>query len=181
MRNSQNETKIPVAPLDEIDRRIVAELQVEGRRSYTKIAADLGVSESVVRFRVQRLEREGVLQIVGIADPFKIGFELMTLLGVRIVPGQLKSVVKALEAFPETSYVATVAGGFDLFVEIVCRDTAHFNELLTGRLQNIPGIAETTSFMILEIHKMAYGWGVGGISTPLANDGTEATTAELTE
>lgn len=152
-------------PLDAIDRQIVAALQPEGRRPFSRIAADIGVGESVVRYRVQRLEAAGILQIVGIADPLKIGFELMALVGVRVVAGQLESVAAAATAIPETSYVASVAGAYDLVVEVVCRDTAHFGELLTKRLARIPGVAQTDSFLILEIHKMAYGWGVGDVAT----------------
>jgi Lrp/AsnC family transcriptional regulator for asnA, asnC and gidA len=149
--------------LDVVDRQIVAALQAEGRRPFSRIAADIGVGESVVRYRVQRLEAAGILQIVGIADPLKIGFDLMALIGVRVVAGQLDSVVEAAKAIPETSYVASLAGAYDLVVEVVCRDTSHFGELLTKRLAHLPGVAQTESFLILEIHKMAYGWGVGDV------------------
>src|SRR5690606_17471259 len=64
MRISQEMVNSGLSHLDAVDRQIVAALQVEGRRSYTKLGADIGVSESVVRYRVQRMEREGILQIV---------------------------------------------------------------------------------------------------------------------
>ncbi|WP_285760544.1 Lrp/AsnC family transcriptional regulator [Nocardiopsis ansamitocini] len=160
-RISQELVDSGLAQLDEIDRRIVAVLQVDGRRSFTKLAKEIGTSESVVRYRVQRLERAKILQIVGIADPLKIGFDLMSMIGVRVVPGRLESVVEEIKTLPETSYVASLAGSFDLIVEVVCRDTAHYNQLLTKQLHRIDGVASTESFLILEIHKMAYGWGVG--------------------
>ena len=115
--------------LDRIDRQLIAALQVDGRRSYTRLASDIGVSESVVRYRMQRMEREGILQIVGIADPLKIGFDLMALVGLRIAPGKLDSALALLRSFSETSYVASLAGSYDAIAEVVCRDTAHFNEV----------------------------------------------------
>jgi len=151
--------------LDDVDRRIIGALQADGRRPYSRIATELGVSESVVRYRAQKLEQAGVLQVVGIADPLRIGFDRMALLGVRVRPGSLDAVCAAITAFPETSYVAAIAGSFDVIVEVVCRDTAHFTELLTQRVHHVDGVVAAESFLVLEIHKMAYGWGVGQVAT----------------
>lgn len=149
--------------LDDIDKRIISALQADGRRPYSRIAADLGVSESVVRYRAQRLEQAGVLQVVGIADPLRIGFDRMALIGLKVRPGSLDDVCAAVTELPETSYVAALAGSFDAIVEVVCRDTAHFTELLK-RLHVVDGVTSTESFLVLEIHKMAYGWGVGEVA-----------------
>lgn len=146
--------------LDEIDRRVIAALQADGRRPYSRIASELDVSESVVRYRAQRLEDEGMLQVVGIADPLRIGFDRMALVGLRVQPGTAQRVCEAATELPETSYVVMIAGSFDVLVEVICRDTDHFTELLTKRLQTIDGIVATESFFVLEVHKMAYGWGV---------------------
>jgi Lrp/AsnC family transcriptional regulator, regulator for asnA, asnC and gidA len=165
-----------VARLDAVDRQIIGALQVEGRRPYSRIAADVGVSESVVRYRVQRLEQSGMLQIVGIADPLRIGFDRMALVGLKVRPGTLHDVCEAVTAFPETSYVAAIAGSYDVIVEVVCRDTAHFTELLTKRLHLVDGIESTESFLVLEIHKMAYGWGVGEVAVADVGAGEQEAT-----
>jgi Lrp/AsnC family transcriptional regulator, regulator for asnA, asnC and gidA len=149
--------------LDDVDKGIISALQADGRRPYSRIAADLDVSESVVRYRAQRLEQAGVLQVVGIADPLRIGFDRMALIGVKVRPGALDDVCAAITALPETSYVAAIAGSYDVIVEVVCRDTAHFTELLK-RLHVVDGVTSTESFLVLEIHKMAYGWGVGEVA-----------------
>lgn len=149
--------------LDDVDKRIISALQADGRRPYSRIASDLDVSESVVRYRAQRLEQAGVLQVVGIADPLRIGFDRMALIGLKVRPGSLDDVCAAITEFPETSYVAALAGSFDAIVEVVCRDTAHFTELLK-RLHVVDGVTSTESFLVLEIHKMAYGWGVGEVA-----------------
>jgi Lrp/AsnC family transcriptional regulator for asnA, asnC and gidA len=84
----------------------------------------------------------------------------MALVGARVVPGKLDDVAAAISTLPETSYVASVAGAFDLIIEVVCRDTAHFATLLTQQIQRVEGISSTESFLIMKIHKMAYGWNV---------------------
>lgn len=171
-RNQQGARRLAI---DDIDRDIVASLQRDGRRPYSKLASDLNVAESVVRYRVQRLERSGILQIVGIADPLKVGFDLMALVGVGVKPGHLANVSHTMATLPEASYVAALAGRFDLVVEVVCRDTAHFGELLTTRIQNVPGITRTESFLILDIQKMAYGWDVRrAVTQPATSNGARA-------
>lgn len=159
--------------LDEVDRRIIGALQADGRRPYSRIAADIGVSESVVRYRAQRLEQSGMLQVVGIADPLAIGFDRMALIGLKLRPGTVDAVCEAVTAFPETSYVAAIAGSFDVIIEVVCRDTAHFRELLNHRLHAVDGVVSTESFFVLEIHKMAYGWGVGEVAIADDSDGAD--------
>lgn len=174
MRNRQADSGL--ASLDRIDRRVVAALQADGRRPFSSIADEVGVAESVVRYRAQRMERAGILQVVGIADPLKLGFDLMALVGIRATAGRQSDVCAAIATLPETSYVAAVAGRYDVFVELVCRDSAHFQRVLVDSLQSIDGVQSTESFLILEIHKMAYGWGAGEHGVPIA-DPTESTGA----
>lgn len=148
--------------LDALDRRIIAALQVDGRRAYSRIADEVGVSESVIRYRVRRLEEADILQIVGVADPRRIGFDITALIGVRVQPGRLDDVARRVRALPEASYVIATAGTYDLFVEVMCRDTAHFTAVLTKGLQTVDGVTATEAFPVLQIHKMVFGWGVDG-------------------
>lgn len=151
--------------LDRLDRGIIAALQVDGRRAYSRIADEVGVSESVIRYRVRRLEDAGILQIVGIADPRRIGFDLMALVGVKGTAGMLDNICEQLSILSEASYVIITAGSFDLFVEVLCRDTAHFAEVLTEKIRTIDGVVDTQSFLVLQIRKMSYGWGVDEVET----------------
>jgi Lrp/AsnC family transcriptional regulator, regulator for asnA, asnC and gidA len=153
--------------LNDIDRRLIAELQADGRKPYSRIASELDISESVVRYRAQRLEDDGVLQVVGIADPLRIGFDRMALVGLKVEPGSARRVCEVASELPETSYVVMIAGSFDVLVEVIRRDTDHFTELLTERLQAIDGIVAAESFFVLEVHKMAYGWGVPEVATAI--------------
>ena len=153
-------TKGTTVHLDDLDRLIISALQADGRKPFTLIATELGVSEGVVRYRVQRLVKEEIMQVVGVADPLKIGFDFMVMVGVRVEPSKAQRIARQIATFPETSYVARVTGNVDILVEVVCRNTAHFNEFLNDRLHTIDGILSTESSMILDIQKMAYGWSV---------------------
>jgi Lrp/AsnC family transcriptional regulator for asnA, asnC and gidA len=151
--------------LDDLDRRIIAILQADGRRPYSQMAEELNIPPSSVRYRVQRLEESGVLEIVGIADPLSIGFDRMAMVGIRVRAGEARNVCRALSELSETSYVIMTTGQFDVMAEVICRDTAHFSDLLTSRLQRLDGVLSTESFLVLDIHKLAYGWGVGEVAT----------------
>lgn len=152
--------------LDNLDARIVAALQVDGRVSFSKLAKDLGVAEGVVRYRYRKLESSDVLRVVGIADPLKVGFEVMVLLGLKVRPGTTDAVVSALNELAEVSYLVVTSGSIDMFCEVMCRDHAHFGELLHERVHQIDGIVETQSFMVLKTPKLSYGWGTSAV--PLA-------------
>ncbi len=69
--------------------------------------------------------------------------------------------------------MAATAGGFYAIVEVICRVTAHFGELLTGRLHAVDGVVSAESFFVLEIYKMAYGWGVGEVAVAAHEPGAE--------
>lgn len=147
--------------LDDIDRQLIAALQLNGRKSFKEIAEETGIPASSVRYRVQRLEESGTLQIVGIANPLSIGFDRLALIGVRCLPGKARSVCQELAELVESSYVVLTTGSYDVMVEVVCRDLEHYTELLYDRLQLIDGVSATETFFVLEAHKLAYGWGVG--------------------
>ncbi|MFE7704984.1 Lrp/AsnC family transcriptional regulator [Streptomyces sp. NPDC057486] len=155
------------SPLDDTDRQIIAALQADGRRPYSQIAEELDIPASSVRYRVQRMEENGILQIVGIANPLTIGFDRFAMVGIRVRPGSAQEVCRRLRELPETSYVIMTAGTYDVMAEVICRDTDHFTDLMNRRLHHIDGVVSTDSFFVLEVHKLAYGWGVGEVDASL--------------
>src|SRR5512145_3310679 len=91
----------PGEEVSELDKRIIEHLQADGRRPFTQIAADLGVSEAAVRARTNRLIERGILQIVGVTDPLKLGFQQMAMIGIRCESDRLVSVAEAVAEMPE--------------------------------------------------------------------------------
>src|ERR1700690_3401984 len=74
---------VGTAVLDEISKRIIEQLQADGRQSYASIGKAVGLSEAAVRQRVQRLHETGVMQIVAVTDPLKLGFRRQALIAVK--------------------------------------------------------------------------------------------------
>jgi Lrp/AsnC family transcriptional regulator for asnA, asnC and gidA len=148
-----------MAELDETDRAIVACLQYDGRMAFTDIAADIGISEGAVRRRVKRLVDERLLQIVGVVEPRLLNWQAPAMIGVTVEAGHVDAAAQAIAKFPEVTYLFMASGGFDLFVEVYCRDREHMASFLSQRLQQVPGVERTETFMILKMYKLSYRWG----------------------
>jgi Lrp/AsnC family transcriptional regulator for asnA, asnC and gidA len=148
-----------MSELDETDRAIVACLQYDGRMPFTEIAADIGISEGAVRRRVKRLVDERLLQIVGVVEPRLLNWQAPAMIGVTVEAGRVEAAAEAIAKFPEVTYLFMASGGFDLFVEVYCRDREHMASFLSQRLQQVPGVERTETFMILKMYKLSYRWG----------------------
>lgn len=145
--------------VSELDKRIIEHLQHDGRRPFTQIAAELGVSEAAVRARTNRLVERGILQIVGVTDPLKLGFQQMAMVGIRCERDRLVSVAEAVSAFPEVDYVVITAGTYDVLIEVVCEDNAALLDFLAEKLRAIEGVRDTETFVYLRMVKQTYQWG----------------------
>lgn len=145
--------------IDELDKRIIEHLQQDGRRPFTRIAGELGVSEAAVRARTNRLVERGILQIVGVTDPMRVGFQQMAMIGIRCEASKLMAVATAVAGFPEVSYVVVTAGTYDILVETVCEDNDALLRFLAERLRAIDGVRETETFVYLRMLKQTYQWG----------------------
>ena len=144
--------------LSPLDKRIIEHLQADGRRPFTQIAHELGVSEAAVRARTNRLIERGILQVVGVADPGKLGFQ-QALIGIRCQPGRLVAVAEALALLPEVDYVVVTTGRYDIIVETVSEDNEALLRFLTDRLQAIEGVRDTETFTYLRLVKQTYQFG----------------------
>ena len=144
--------------LDATSRQIVEQLQQDGRRAYATIAKAVGLSEAAVRQRVQRLLDAGVMQIVAVTDPLRVGFQRQAMVGLKI-EGDLREAARQLAALDEVDYVVVCAGSFDLIVEVVCEDDDHLLSILNEHIRTIPGVTNTETFVYLRLEKQTYTWG----------------------
>ena len=159
LRVRSGEVRSPAIEISDLDKRIIEHLQQDGRRPFTQIATILGVSETTVRARTNRLIERGILQIVGVTDPLKLGFQQQAMIGVRCEASQLLEAAEIINAFPEVDYLVVTAGSFDLLVEVVCEDNEALLHFLTDKLRRVAGVRETETFVYLRMLKQVYTWG----------------------
>jgi Lrp/AsnC family transcriptional regulator for asnA, asnC and gidA len=108
---------------------------------------------------VSQLLGSGIMQIVGVVEPQYLGWGAAAMVGVSVQGGMIDSVANQIAQFPQVSYLFMASGEFDLFVEVYCRDRETFVVFLSEKLQQIPGVRQTRTFMILKMYKLSYRWG----------------------
>src|SRR5581483_5920788 len=144
--------------LDEVDRAIVEELRLDGRRTYGSIAEAVGLSEAAVRQRVQKLRDGDVIRIVAVTDPRHAGYTSRAMIGIR-TDGDARAVAEALAAVSSIDSVVVCAGSFDVLAELVCEDDDALLELVNGVVRRTPGVRETETFVYLRLAKQSPVWG----------------------
>jgi len=144
--------------VDDVGKRLIEELQQDGRRSYAALAKTVGLSEAAVRQRVQRMVDSGLMQVVAVTDPLQVGFHRQAMIGLR-VEGDLVRVADELAKIDEVDYVVITAGSFDILLELVCEDDDHLLRVLSERIRVLPGVRDTETFVYLKLTKQTYAWG----------------------
>lgn len=148
----------PQNMLDEHDKTILRELQADGRLPYSKLAAIVGLSEAATRQRVNRLTERGVMQIVAVTDPTKMGFGYQAMVGI-CVQGDPKVVAAEIAKIDNADYVVITAGRYDMLVELFCRDADDLLDIIGTRVRATPGVLSTEIMSYLQLVKQTYDWG----------------------
>ena len=143
--------------LDAVDQSIIEALQRNGRESFRRIAASVGVSEATIRARYARLCADDILQVTGITNPLGLGFEAQAMVGIRTT-GPPEPVANEIATWNEAGYVVITAGQFDIIVELLCGNRRQLLDL-TNRIRALDTVASTESFLYLELLKQIYDWG----------------------
>ncbi|MEU4115276.1 AsnC family transcriptional regulator [Kitasatospora sp. NPDC028055] len=133
---------------DELDRRLVHALQIDGRAPFSTIAAALGVSDRTVARRYARLRSTGAVRVLGGVDPLALGAELW-LLRVRCAPSAAVAVAEALARRPDTSWVSLTSGGTEITCTVRAETEADSEALLLARLPRTPRVEGVSAHSVL--------------------------------
>ena len=135
--------------LDELDRAILQELNVDARRSHREIAQALKVAPTTVSHRVQRLERDGVIRgYVPLLDDELLGWDLAATIGIRISKGRLREVEERLARDPRAYAIYDVTGEYDALLIGRFRDRRDLDRFVKHALQD-PHVERTNTQVVL--------------------------------
>jgi DNA-binding Lrp family transcriptional regulator len=138
--------------MDEVDRSIVTQLALDGRTPFSDVAARLGVSETMVRQRFQRLTSSGVVKVMSIANPLTLGYAATAWLAIRLAPeARALDVAERLTALGAVSYVAITAGRGDVLAEVVCEHRESLLALIDNEVRAIDGVASVDVSIYLDL------------------------------
>jgi Lrp/AsnC family transcriptional regulator, regulator for asnA, asnC and gidA len=145
---------------DQIDRRLISALKLDGRMSYAELANRLGVSEGTARNRLSRLVESGSVKILPIVDQTKVGYRLNVWIGIRCVPGALRQVADELAGLHAVRYVGACTGHYDVICEAIFLSQVEMLRFLESELPQVGGIVAIETSTVLEISKLGYEWEV---------------------
>lgn len=140
--------------LDTIDKRMLDELQLNGRISIVELANRVHLTKTPCSERVKRLEKSGVISgYHAKVDPAHVGMNHVTIVHINLTrtgDTTLEHFNREVKRIPEIQTCLMIAGSFDYMLQVRTRDIAHFRELLGEKIGNLPGVMQTHSFAVME-------------------------------
>jgi Lrp/AsnC family transcriptional regulator for asnA, asnC and gidA len=143
--------KLPV--LDEIDKSIIQELQIDARQSYLSLGKKIGASEGTIRNRVKLALKRDVIKLRAEINPAKIGFDFSCVIGLEIAIDKLHEAESVLSEIPNVYFLAASTGAFDLIAILIFSSTAEFDSFMRGKIAKLPGIKSTQTFVNMSLVK----------------------------
>jgi DNA-binding Lrp family transcriptional regulator len=142
-------TLCTVADMDDLDRRLIAELRVDGREPIASLAHRLGVTRATINSRLRRLVADGV--VLGFTVRVRDEIETDAVRAVAFIEVEGRStneVIRKLRGFPEVHSLHTTNGGWDLVAELRTESLPSFDRLL-GRIRSIDGVVNSETSLLL--------------------------------
>ena len=145
---------MPKRPLDDIDRKILVELQADGRMSLNDLAAKVGLSPSPCLRRVRMLERDGVIsRYVAVLDQRAVGLPVSVFVSIKLEKQREESLdrfAKAVERWPEVLECYLMTGSRDYWLRVVVPDLDAYERFVKQKLTRVEGIASIELSFALE-------------------------------
>ncbi len=143
-----------LSKLDDTDRKILHELQCDGRLSNIKLSKKVHLSPTPCLERVKRLERTGTIQSYHArVDPQTLSAGLQVFVQIvldRTTPDVFQRFAATISELPEVMEAHMIAGGFDYLLKIRAKDMDHYRQFLGHQLAALPGVLQTHTYIVME-------------------------------
>jgi len=139
--------------IDDIDKKIIEALQKEGRKSYTQLAAELHVVEGTVRKRLKRIIGQRIVDIVAVPDLSKLGYGLVSIMGLQVRMSSLREVANKLSHNPNVCYLSFVTGRYDLMAIVITQTPEQLSGFIEKEISAIDSIVRSETFVSLDVIK----------------------------
>ncbi|MCW4468578.1 Lrp/AsnC ligand binding domain-containing protein [Flavobacterium sp. MFBS3-15] len=138
--------------IDGIDKEILRDLMEDARKPILQIASKIGISGAAIHQRLRKLEQAGVISGSRfIVDTRVLGYSTMAFVGIYLEKASSNSeAVKDLRKIPEVLECHYTTGNWSILIKIICRDNEHLMQLLNNKIQPIPGVSRTETFISLD-------------------------------
>jgi len=145
---------MPKSNIDAVDRKILGQLQADGRMSLANLAAKVGLSPSPCLRRVRNLERDGVIsRYVAVLDQRAVGLPVSIFISIKLEKQKqeaLDKFSKTISRWPEVLECYLMTGPRDYWLRVVVPDLDAYERFLKQKLTRLEGIASIESSFALE-------------------------------
>lgn len=149
------------ASLDDLDRDILEMHQKDVFFSYADLAEKWEVTVATIRNRIKRLKASGVMDVILVMNPYKIGYNTFAIIGIKLETGaDLDKVVSALLSIPGVTNLVMVAGRYDFFIQYVCQNMEEYRQFVAEQLRKIHGISNVESYLGLDLYERKFELGI---------------------
>lgn len=142
--------------LDELDHRILQEMERDGRQSVSDLARKLGTSRAYASRRLQRLLDRKITRIAAFTNPFVLGYRVFAIMGVRVLPSAIHTVADQLGTMANVHLVITAAGRNDILLWTMFQTQAELSHFLGRGIGAVPDITSVETMIVLEIQKISF-------------------------
>lgn len=143
--------------IDDLDRKLIIELQENGREGYVKLAKKLGVVEGTIRKRIKNLLGKDLIKIVAVPNMRKLGYGFIGIAGIQVKMEDLRQVAEKLAKNEHICYLAFVTGRYDLMAIVVTKSPEELAQFIEREISAIPSILRTETFVNLDTIKGGSG------------------------
>lgn len=146
-----------MTPLDRTDRRILEQLQRDGRLSHVELAERVGLSPTPCTRRVRRLEKAGIIRgYAAILDPKRVGQNVGAYIQIKLdrhTDDVIERFRRTLEERPEVVAAHAMTGEMDFLLHVVVPDLDALGQFTLHQLLKLPGVRDVRSSLVLETLK----------------------------
>lgn len=147
--------------IDKIDIKITNCLLENGRMSASEVARQIdGISERVVRYRIERMIEEEIISIHAVIKPEAFNLHTYADVWMEVEADKILEVANRLAEFENVTYVACSIGEKDVSIQVVAKNTAEIYQFVTEVVRKIPGVRKTITSIVPIVIKDIYGWRI---------------------
>lgn len=143
-----------ISQLDQIDRKIIAQLRTDGRMTITELAGRVGLSKTPCQIRFKRLIDEGYIRgFRAVTDPAKLGIGHIAFAEVKLSDtreSSLEEFRQAVLRIPEVEECHMIASSFDYLLKVRTPDIRAYRQVLGEKISSLPHVSSTSTFVVME-------------------------------
>lgn len=118
------------------------------------------ITERAVRYRIDRMLREGVIRVSALVNPKAIGFPVTADIFIEVEAGRVTEVAQRLTEFECVGYVGCSTGDREVSIQVYARDNEELYRFAAETVGNVPGVRKTSTHLVPLVLKDVYQWQI---------------------